>query len=89
MVHRIVSAPARPVRWSLVTTVMALAFLGVSGVSGVHAQAPTPKPRTPPKAAPKKPPTPPAQAQQPPAAQPTPGGPVQMPQLIYSPWAKF
>ena len=90
MVHRIVSAPARPVRWSLVTTLAALAFLGVSGLSGVHAQAPTPKPKTPPKAAPKKQPAPPAQAQQPPAApQAAAPPPVQMPQLIYSPWAKF
>jgi len=94
MAHRIVSAPARPVRRSLVTTVVALAFLGVSGMSGVNAQAPAPapapKPRTPPKAAPKKQPAPPpAQAQQPapPAAAQQP--PVQMPQLIYSPWAKF
>ncbi|HUI96758.1 MAG TPA: invasion associated locus B family protein [Xanthobacteraceae bacterium] len=85
MAHRIVSAPARPVRWSLVTTAVALAFLGVTGVSGVHAQAP--KPKTPPKTAPKKQPTP-AQAQQPPAA-PAQAGPVQMPQLIYTPWAKF
>jgi invasion protein IalB len=93
MAHRIVSAPARPVRRSLVTTVVALAFLGMSGVSGVNAQAPAaapaPKPKTPPKAtAPKKQPTPPPAApDQPPAAQQQP--PVQMPQLIYSPWAKF
>jgi invasion protein IalB len=85
MAHRIVSAPARPVRWSLFTTVVALAFLGVSGV---NAQAPNPKPKTPPKTAPKKQPAPPpAEAQPPAAAQQQP--PVQMPQLIYSPWAKF
>jgi len=89
MTHRIVSAPARPVRWSLVTTVLALAFLGASSV---NAQAPQPKPKTPPKAAPKTPkqppaaPQPPAQAEPPAQAAP---GPVQMPQLIYSPWAKF
>jgi invasion protein IalB len=90
MADRIVSAPAQPVRWSLVTTVVALAFLGVSGVSGVNAQAPNPKPKTPPKTAPKKPqpaPAPVQAQQQPPAAQQPP--PVQMPQLIYSPWAKF
>ena len=62
--------------------------------------APAPKPATPPKpkppaAAPKTPAAPPAAAQQPPPAQPpaqqsqAPGGPVEMPQLIYSPWAKF
>jgi invasion protein IalB len=92
MVDRIVSAPARPVRRSLVTTLVALAFLGVSGVSGVDAQAPAPapKPRTQPKPAPKKPTPPPAAApapQQPPAAQQPP--PVQIPQLIYTPWTKF
>jgi invasion protein IalB len=99
MVYRFVSAPARPVRRSLVTTAAALAFLGVTAVSGVHAQAPAPapaqapnpKPKT--KPAPKKQPTPPpAQAQEPPAAPAAPAqaqGPVQVPQLIYSPWAKF
>jgi invasion protein IalB len=88
MSDRIVSAPARPVRWSLVTTAIALAFLGVSSVD---AQSPQLKPKTPPRVAPKQPPAapqpPPAQAE-PPAAQAAPG-PVQMPQLIYSPWAKF
>jgi invasion protein IalB len=99
MFDRIVSAPARPVRWSLVTTVAAL-ILGTVSVAGVHAQAPAPspaapqpKPKTPPKTAPKKPPTPPpAQVQEQPVPQPPPQaqqGPVQMPQLIYSPWAKF
>jgi invasion protein IalB len=89
MAHRIVSAPARPVRWSFVTTVVAFAFLGVSGV---NAQAPNPKPKTPPKTAPRRaqpaPAPAPAPAQQPPAAAQQPPG-VQMPQLIYSPWAKF
>jgi invasion protein IalB len=92
MFDRIVSAPARPVRWSLVTTVAAL-ILGIVSVAGVHAQAPAPqpKPKTPPKTAPKKPPTPPpaAQTQELPAPPPQQQGPVQMPQLIYSPWAKF
>ena len=90
MAHRIVSAPARPVRWSLVTTVVALAFLGASGVSGVNAQTPAPKPKTPPKTAPRRaqPAPAPAPAQQPPAAAQQPPA-VQMPQLIYSPWAKF
>lgn len=90
MAHRIVSAPARPVRWSLVTTVVALAFLGVSGVSGVNAQTPPAKAKTPPKTAPRRaqPAPAPAPAQQPPAAAQQPPA-VQMPQLIYSPWAKF
>jgi invasion protein IalB len=80
MAHRIVSAPARPVRRSLVTTAIALAFLGVCGTSGVYAQAPKP----PPKAAPKKP-----QPAPPPAQAPQEQAPVQIPQLIYSPWTKF
>ena len=97
MFDRIVSAPARPVRWSLVTTVAAL-VLGIVSVASVHVRAqapaptaPQPKPKTPPKPTPKKPPTPPPQVQEQPVPQPPPQtqGPVQMPQLIYSPWAKF
>jgi invasion protein IalB len=96
MDNRIVSAPARPVRWSLFTTVAALAVLAVSAA---HAQAPAtpPKPKPP---APKPPqaqqapaPAPAPQQPQQPAQQAQPGqqapGQVQMPQLIYSPWAKF
>jgi invasion protein IalB len=86
MNNRIVSAPARPGRWSLFTTVAALAVLSVSAA---QAQAPTKKaaPKAP-AAAPKAPAQPAPQAQQ----QPAPGpqqGQVQMPQLMYSPWAKF
>src|SRR5262249_10069299 len=63
----------------------------MSGVAGVNAQAPAPAPKakTPPKPAPKK--QPPAAApapQQPPVAQQA-APPVQMPQLIYTPWPKF
>lgn len=89
MNNRIVSAPARPGRWSLFTTVAALAVLSASAA---QAQAPTKKPAPKaPAAAPKAPAQPAPQAQQPPA-QPAPGpqqGQVQMPQLMYSPWAKF
>jgi invasion protein IalB len=76
MTIRIVSAPARPVRWSLVTTVAAA--LAVLAVPAVQAQAPAPAPTTPatkPKPEPKKPAAPktpaaqPAQAQQAPAPQ--------------------
>jgi invasion protein IalB len=97
---RIVSAPARPVRRSLFTTA---AILTIFAVSAANAQAPAPAPAPapatkpapkpkPPAAAPKPPAAPPAAQQQP--AQPAPqaqapGAPVEMPQLIYSPWAKF
>ena len=83
MTIRIVSAPARPVRWALVTTVAA-AFAVLAGPA-VQAQAPTPAPAAPapapatkpkpdpkpktPAAAPKQPAAQPAQAQ-PPAQQP-------------------
>jgi invasion protein IalB len=83
MTIRIVSAPARPVRWSLVTTVAAA--LVVLAVPAVDAQAPAqapaapatkpkpdPKPKTP-AAAPKTPAQPAqAQPQQPPAQAPAP-----------------
>jgi len=99
MTIRIVSAPARPVRWSLVTTVAAA--LAVLAVPAVQAQAPAPtttKPKPDPKkpAAPKTPAAPPAQAQQPPAQAPAPQQqqaagppPAQMPNFVYSPWTKF
>jgi invasion protein IalB len=90
MLNRIVSAPARPVRWSLFTTAIALVFLGVSGAI---AQAPAPttpaKPKPAPKAAPKKPAPPAAAPQAPEQPAPQAQAPVQMPQLVYSPWAKF
>jgi invasion protein IalB len=97
MTIRIVSAPARPVLWSLATTVAALALFAVPAA---QAQAPAPAPAAPaaPKAPAKKPaapkaPAPAAQApaaapQQPPAAQAAPP-PVEMPQFVYSPWTKL
>ena len=96
MTHRIVSAPARPVRWLLVTTVAALACFAVSAVQA-QAQAPAPAPAAPKekkaKAAPKPAapaPAPEAQAPMAPPQQGQPaGGPVQMPQFIYSPWVKL
>ena len=98
MTIRIVSAPARPVRWSLVTTVAAA--LVVSSAPAVLAQSPAPAPATKPKPAPAtkpKPPAQPAQAQQAPAPQaPAPQQqqaagppPAQMPNFVYSPWTKF
>jgi len=104
MTIRIVSAPARPVRWSLVTTVAAvLALFAMPAVHAQqqHAQAPAqapatkpkpdPKPKTP-AAAPKQPAQQPAQApQQAPAQQQQAAGPppAQMPNFVYSPWTKF
>ena len=103
MTIRIVSAPARPVRWSFVTTVAAA--LVVSAVPAVQAQAPTPAPTPAPATKPKpdakkpaapKPPTQPAQAQQPAPQAPAPQQqqaaappPAQMPNFVYSPWTKF
>ena len=95
MTIRIVSAPARPVLWSLVTTVAAFALLAVPAA---QAQAPAPTAPAAPKAPAKKPAAPkapaqPAQApapapQQAPAAQAGPP-PAEIPQLVYSPWTKF
>jgi invasion protein IalB len=99
MTIRTVSALARPVRWSLVTTVAA-AF-AVLCVPAAQAQSPAPatkpkpdaKPKTP-AAAPKQPAAqpapaqPPAQPQQPPPQQQAGPTPVQMPNFIYSPWTK-
>jgi invasion protein IalB len=100
MTIRIVSAPARPVRWSLVTTVAAA--LVVFAVPFVQAQAPAPAPAAPatkPKPTPKPPAAPkaPAPQAQPPAPQaPAPQQqqaagppPAQMPNFVYSPWTKF
>jgi invasion protein IalB len=92
MTIRIVCAPARPVRWSLVTTVAAA--LAVFAVPAAQAQAPAPAPATKPKPAPK----PPAAAPKPPAAQPAPPPqqqqaaappPAQMPNFVYTPWVKI
>jgi invasion protein IalB len=81
MTIRIVSAPARPVRWSLVTTVAAA--LMMSAAPMVLAQAPAQAPATKPKPTPK-----PAQPKQP-AAQPAQPPAAQMPNFVYSPWTKF
>jgi invasion protein IalB len=91
MTIRIVSAPARPVRWSLVTTVAAA--LAMFAVPAAQAQAPAPAPATKPKPAPKPPaaaPKPPA-AQAAPAAQPQAGAPTQsqMPNFVFTPWVKI
>ncbi len=96
MTIRIVSASARPMRWSLVTTVAAA--LVVFAVPAVPGQTPAtqPKPTTP-AAAPKTPApkTPTAQAQQPaqapaPQQQQAAAPPAaQMPNFVYSPWTKF
>src|ERR1700742_5015090 len=71
MTIRIVPAPARPVLWSLATTVAALALFAVPAA---QAQAPAPAPAAPaaPKAPAKKPAAPkaPAPAAQAPAAAP-------------------
>jgi invasion protein IalB len=86
-----VSAPARPVRRSLVTTIAALTVLATSAA---FAQAPapaTPKPAPKPAAPKAQKPAPQAQPAQPaqPAPQAQAPAPVEMPQLIYSQWAKF
>jgi invasion protein IalB len=92
MTIRIVCAPARPVRWSLVTTVAAA--LAVFAVPAAQAQAPAPAPATKPKPpAPK----PPVAAPKPPAAQPAPApqqqaaapAQAQMPNFVYTPWVKI
>jgi invasion protein IalB len=88
MTTRIVSALARPVLWSLVTTVAAVALFAVPAA---QAQAPA-APKAPAKkpAAPKAPaaqaPAPAPQA--PPAAQAAPP-PAETPQFVYSPWTKL
>jgi invasion protein IalB len=89
MTIRIVCAPARPVRWSLVTTVAAA--LAVFAVPAAQAQAPAPA--TKPKPAPKPPaaaPKPPA-AQAAPPAQPQAAAPAQsqMPNFVFTPWVKI
>lgn len=91
MTIRIVSAPARPVRWSLVTTIAALAVFAVSAAQ-VHAQAPAPKTKAAPKApaaAPKQPAAQPAPPPQQPAQAPQQPPQAQMPQFVYTPWTKI
>nr|WP_284701294.1 invasion associated locus B family protein [Rhodoplanes tepidamans] len=92
-------APARPVRRSLTKATAALVSISaVSVLAVVSAQAQQPQPARPAPAQPARPAQPakpaqrPAQAQQPapaPAPQQAQPGQPQMPQLIYSPWAKF
>ena len=97
MTIRIVSAPARPVRWSLVTTVAAaLALFAIPAVqTQAQAQtAPSTKPKPEKKPAAPKTPAAPAQAQQPAPQAPAPqqqaaAPPAQMPNFVYSPWTKF
>jgi len=100
MTIRNVSAPARPVRRSLFTKVAALVLaLSPLTVTTVIAQAPAQAPaKKPPTKQQQKQPAAPAQQQQAPAQQQQAPqaqqqqqqqAPVQMPQLIYSPWAKF
>ncbi len=90
MTKRIVYAPARPVRWSLVTTVAAA--LAMFAVPAAQAQAPAPAPANKPKPAPRPPaPKPPAAAQPAPAPQPQAAAPAQaqMPNFVYTPWVKI
>jgi invasion protein IalB len=92
----IVSAPARPVRWSLLTTVAALvlAMSATQVLAQAPAPAPAPKTKAAPKAAPKQPAQQPAQQPAPAPQQPAQAPPqqppqAQMPQFVYSPWTKF
>ncbi len=87
MTIRIVCAPARPVRWSLVTTVAAaLAIFAVPAAVQAQAPAPATKPKPAPKPAPKPPAAQPAPPAQPQAAAPP---PAQMPNFVYTPWVKI
>lgn len=84
-------APGRPVRRSFLKATAALVSISAVTAAGVvHAQQPAPaqpaQPARPPAAA--QPAPAPAQGQAP-AGQAQQGGQPQMPQLIYSPWAKF
>jgi invasion protein IalB len=83
MTHPIAFVPARPVTRSLV---LVAALFGLSmSVANVEAQAPAkPGPAKPPAGSAQKPaPAPQTQAAPTPAPQP------ELPQLVYSPWAKF
>jgi invasion protein IalB len=99
MTYRKLSAPISDARWVVVST-FAVTLLSATGfcVGTASAQQPpttTPRPATPPRpAAPaaQKPAAPAATAQKPAAGAPAPAqqaAPSEMPQLIYSPWAKF
>jgi invasion protein IalB len=92
----IVSASARPVRWSLFTAVAALVLAmsatQVLALAPAPAPAPAPKTKAAPKtpaAAPKQPAQQPAPAPQQPAQAPQQPPQAQMPQFVYSPWTKF
>jgi invasion protein IalB len=102
MTHRKLSAPTAKAR-RLAVSAIAATLLSATGFADI-AFAQQPPPATPPAATPRPParpaaPRPAAPAQKPPAAAPAPaapapqaaapGAPPEMPQLIYSPWAKF
>jgi invasion protein IalB len=87
MTHSIVIAPARPVRRSFATATAAAVFSLVAGLA--FAQNP-PAQQRPAQQRPAQPAKPAQQPAQPPAAAPAPAPQQQqLPQLIYSPWAKF
>jgi invasion protein IalB len=102
MLYRIVSAPARPVRWAS-ATIMATTIL-LAGSAAVaqqqQQQPPAQRPQSQPAQRPQAQPAPAKQQQQRPA-QPAPAqqpqpqpqqaqqAPTEAPQLIYSPWTKF
>jgi invasion protein IalB len=96
MTHSIVIAPARPVRRSFATATAAAVFSLVAGLAGAQTP-PAQQQQRPAQQRPAQPaqqrPAQPAQPAQPPAAAPAPAPQAQpqqqMPQLIYSPWAKF
>src|SRR5215472_658892 len=88
MTHRKLSAPSLSAR-RIAVSAIAATLLSATGVSVDVAVAQAPKP-APGKPAPAKPGAPPAAAAQKPGAPgaPAQGGP-ELPQLVYSPWAKF
>jgi invasion protein IalB len=95
MTDRRLSAPISNARRMAVSTIAAalLSATGLSGGTALAQQPPTTRPATPARPPAKPAPTAPA-AQKPPAAAPAaapgaaPAAP-EMPQLVYSPWAKF
>jgi invasion protein IalB len=97
MTDRKLSAPISNARRMAVSTIAAtlLSATGLSVGTAVAQQPPTTRPATPARPAAQKPATPAAPtAQKPPATAPaaTPGAAPatpEMPQLVYSPWAKF
>jgi len=93
MTHSIVIAPARPVRRSFATAAAAAVFSLVAGLAAAQtppAQQQRPAQQRPAQPRAAQPAQPPAAAPAPaPQAQPQPPAQQQMPQLIYSPWAKF